>query len=95
MQAVYRFKIASTFPINEETTFPQIAEKCGLNEPDVRRIVRHAIAHRVFKEVKKGVIAHTAMSKLLAEDAQFQDYVGLGSDDIWGAAKEVQYPSPI
>ena len=90
MQAVYRYNMASTFPVGEEATFAHIAQKCGLSEPDVRRIIRHASSHRVFKEIRKGVVAHTAMSKLLAEDAQFRDYVGLGSDDIWGASSKVR-----
>ena len=75
--------------MGEEATFAQIAQRCNLNKPDVRRIIRHAISNRLFKETRKGVVAHTAMSKLVVEDPQFRDYVGLGSDDIWAAAEKV------
>ncbi|MCJ1311798.1 hypothetical protein MMC25_005471 [Agyrium rufum] len=86
LQAVYSYGMATAFPVGEEATFAQIAEKCKLNEPDTRRVLRHAMAFHVFKEVRKGVVAHTNFSKLMAEDPAFRDFVGIGSDDMWIAA---------
>jgi DNA-binding Lrp family transcriptional regulator len=81
--------MASTFPIDGETTFVDIAEACGLREQEVRRIVRFAASHRIFKEIRKGVIVHTAFSKLLATDPQFQDYCRIGVEDMWPGAVKV------
>ena len=86
LQAVYSYDIAAAFPVGEEATFAQIAAKCKLNESDTTRILRHAMAFRVFKEVRKGVVAHTLMSKLLAEDPSYANLVGVGSGDMWSAA---------
>ncbi|KAF2236496.1 putative O-methyltransferase [Viridothelium virens] len=82
LHAISHYKLAHTFPVGEEASFEDIAEKSGLSTPLVRRLLRHAIANRIFKEVRKGVVAHTAMSRLLAEDTLFQDYVATGEDTL-------------
>lgn len=97
MQAITRFNMATSFPINEEATFAQIAESCGVNELDVRRILRHAMTKRIFHEPREGVVAHTAASRLMSEDSQVSDWVGASTDDLWQAAAQtvnamVKYP---
>ncbi len=97
MQAISRFKIASSFPLHSEATFAQISEACGLKEPDVRRLLRHAMTKHIFCEPRKGVVVHTAASRLLAEDPQILDWVGASSDELWQAAAQtvnamVMYP---
>ena len=82
MQAVYHYNMALAFPVGEKATFAHIAEKCDLNEADLRRLLRHAISYRMFKEVEQRVVAHTALWKIMAEDAISRDYVGIGSDDM-------------
>ncbi|KAL9119135.1 MAG: hypothetical protein Q9187_004309 [Circinaria calcarea] len=67
LHAIYRFKLASSFPIDEEASFEQIAAVCGLSEPDTRRFLRHAMTKHIFHEPRKGIVAHTALSRLLAE----------------------------
>jgi hypothetical protein len=74
---------AKSFPINETATFAQIAEKVGLDELNVCRFLRHAMTNRIFKEVSKGVVAHTAASRVLAENSMMNDWVGFCTDDIW------------
>lgn len=88
MQAVSRFKIASSFPIDEETSFDHVTSVCGLPEPIVRRLLRHAMTKRIFKEPRKGVVAHTATSQLLAEDEQMNDWVAASTDELWQAASQ-------
>ncbi len=73
-----------------EATFAQIAEQCDLNEPDVRRMLRHAMSNRIFKEVRKGVVAHTAVSKILAQDTQMQAWTGVCVEEMWPSAAQVQ-----
>ncbi|KAI9873469.1 MAG: hypothetical protein M1830_000374 [Pleopsidium flavum] len=97
MQAISRFKIASSFPFHEEASFAQISKACGLNEPDLRRILRHAMTKHIFREPRKGVVVHTAASRLLAEDTQILDWVGASTDELWQAASQtvnamVKYP---
>jgi hypothetical protein len=86
--------MAETFPIGSEATFSQISEACGLNEPDVRRILRHAMAYRIFREVRKGVVVHTGASRLLAENRQLQSWTGVNVEEMWPAAVQVNILTP-
>lgn len=60
--------------------------KCGLLEHDLRRIIRFAaVHHRVFQEPKKGYVAHTRASQLLAENRKMSDLMGLTFGECWPA----------
>lgn len=88
MQAISHFKIASTFPVDQEASFTQISNACGLNEPDLRRLLRHAITKHIFIEPRKGFVRHTAASRLIAEDEQMSDWVGASTGELWQAASQ-------
>jgi hypothetical protein len=74
---------AKSFPVGETATYTQISEKVGLDELNLRRLLRHAMTNRIFKEVSPGVVAHTAASKLLAENQAMDDWVGFCTEDLW------------
>ncbi|KUJ13969.1 putative O-methyltransferase [Mollisia scopiformis] len=86
LRYIYHFRIAHSFPVGAEATFLQISKVCGLNEPDVRRIMRHEMAHRIFREVQKGVVVHTGASQLLAQNRQLQAWVGTCVEEMWPSA---------
>ena len=88
MQAISRFNIASTVPVEGEATFAEIAEACGLSELDAKRIVRHAVVKDLFIEPRPGFIAHNAVSRLLRDNAVLNDWVGASSDELWQAAAQ-------
>ena len=83
--AIYRFKIAMSFSVDEEVSFKRIAESCQLEEPDVRRILRHAMTFRVFCEPRRGIVAHTAASRML-RNPHIHDWMGANCEDMWPAA---------
>ena len=63
---------------------------CGLLEHDLRRVIRYAaIHHRVFCEPEKGYVAHTAASKLLAENEMIGNLMGLTFAECWTAHSKV------
>ncbi|KAF7879494.1 hypothetical protein EAF04_000690 [Stromatinia cepivora] len=86
LQFIYAYDMANAFPINEEATFEQISEKCGLNLIDTRRVLGYAMTNHIFKEIRPGVVAHTAASKLLASDPLLTDYVGIIVEERFQAA---------
>ena len=88
MQAISRFGIAKSFPVGEEATFETISKACNLDESITRRLLRYAMTQRIFHEPRKNVVAHTAASKLLAEDQVFSDWVGVSTDELWQAAAQ-------
>lgn len=85
--------MAHTFPIDSETSFEQISEKCGLNLIDTKRILRHAMTNHIFKEEKPGIVTHTAASKLLAENRLMEDFVGISCEEKFRAQAHVRFPS--
>lgn len=60
----------------------------GLREDIVRRLIRHAIVKDIFSEPRPGIVAHNAVSRLLAEDQGIHDWVAASTDDLWQAAAQ-------
>ena len=77
--------MASSFPVNEETSFAEIAQKCQLDEDVVRRVIRHATTNHIFSEPKNGTIVHTAASKALAQVPLLREWLEQACDDMWPA----------
>ncbi|TVY52463.1 O-methyltransferase gsfB, partial [Lachnellula cervina] len=88
LHAIYHYRIAKSFPVNETASYAQIAEKVGLDEGNVRRFIRHAMTNRIFWEVDSDTVAHTAASRVLAEDVAMDDWVGFCVEDMWPAASQ-------
>jgi hypothetical protein len=90
LAAIYRFKIASHVPKESHISFADLANKCGLLEHDLRRVIRYAaIHHRVFSEPENGFVAHTAASKLLVENDMIVNLMGLTFAECWPAHARV------
>ncbi|KAI9713788.1 MAG: hypothetical protein M1820_000518 [Bogoriella megaspora] len=87
-QAICRFKLMSAVPVHGQSSYADIAAQTGISEQTVRRLLRHAMTKRLFCEPQKGIVAHTAASRLLAEDSQLADWVGASTDDLWQAAAQ-------
>lgn len=54
-----------------------------MDEGNVRRFIRHAMTNRIFWEVDPDTVAHTAASRVLAEDVAMDDWVGFCVEDMW------------
>ena len=90
MKAIARFKIANCFEPGEEITFTKLAGKCGLNEKSLRHLLRHAMTMRIFKEPRKGVVAHTAASAFIRDSRSYSWLLG-GVEDLWPSSVQVMY----
>ena len=86
LQAIYKFNIASRFAIDEQVSYAELAKRCGLNESDTKRLIRLAIAHRIFCEPQTDVVAHSAMSKLLAQVPALHQWNGYIVEEMWPAS---------
>ena len=83
MQVINRFHIASSFPVNETSTFAQIAYKCGLPEVETKRILRHAMTSHIFCEPSKGVVAHTAATKAFTQIPGLSQWCSMIMDELF------------
>ena len=77
-----------------EISFHDLAIKCNMYEPNLRRILRYAILyHRVFCERRAGYVTHSAASLLLAKDPVMYDTLGMMYDESWQAFARVGFLS--
>lgn len=91
MRAISEFGLATAFPEGrEETTYAELAARTGLPENHLQRFLRHAMTYHIFREPQKGVVCHTAASKLLADDPLMRQWVSMVSEELWPAATKVK-----
>ncbi|KAH8726602.1 O-methyltransferase-domain-containing protein [Phaeosphaeriaceae sp. PMI808] len=83
LQAVCRFKIATSFPTSTTTaTYMELSDLTGVAEPNIRRIVRGALTNHVFQEKEPGKVSHTAASRFLAENKFAREWVEMYTQEI-------------
>lgn len=70
IQGITRLGLTKRIPIGGEATLEQLATHASIGETHMHRILRLAIAQLIFQEIRPGVVAHTAASRLLAEDEE-------------------------
>ena len=92
------FDVAKHVPLDGEASYAAIAKGTGQDETNIRRVIRHAITNRIFREPRDGFVAHTAASAVFLKDQQMVDWSGLCSTEFFGAAAKTveamkQYPS--
>ncbi|KAL9619983.1 MAG: hypothetical protein Q9160_005452 [Pyrenula sp. 1 TL-2023] len=81
LEAIYRWDIPKHVPLDDEISFKDLADRVKLSEPNLRRILRFAmIAHRIFREPTIGFVAHSAASRLLLNDPDLFDHIGMFYD---------------
>ena len=91
LHAILHFSLAELVPLRTSISFTDLATLVPLHEYDIRRIIRHAIAHhRVFCEPTPGVVAHSAASRVLAENAGIRNALGMLFEESWPAFAKVR-----
>ena len=85
IQAILRFNLLEFPGGKEEVTFAELAESCGQTESEIRRLLRHAMAYRIFAEPRKGYVRHTAASKKLA-DPLMKAWLGFVTEELCPSA---------
>lgn len=80
---------AKLVPFDAPIPLTELQTKTTLDPINLARSLRHAMTNHIFHEPSPGLIAHTAASRMLAEDAALQDWVGFNSEDIFPAAAHV------
>ncbi|KNG86926.1 O-methyltransferase [Aspergillus nomiae NRRL 13137] len=85
LQYIYRHKIAPQIPIEGTITFEELAQVTNLNIKDLTRFLRVAISRHVFYEPRKGVIGHTAASKLLVNNPMVEAWLLNIAEEYWPA----------
>ncbi|KAI9744020.1 MAG: hypothetical protein M1818_002754 [Claussenomyces sp. TS43310] len=85
LQYLTHFNIARHVPLDAPTSYKDLAARAGVDESQLRRLVRHAMLNRIFHEPEKDIVAHSPASRLLATDPQLHGWVALMTDSFWPA----------
>ncbi|KAK5660695.1 hypothetical protein OQA88_12059 [Cercophora sp. LCS_1] len=89
LQVINHYGIAKLFPPTETIPLPELQSRTPLDPTNLARILRTAMTKGIFREPSPGIIAHTAASRVLAEDDDLQAWLGFNSEDIFPAAAHV------
>jgi hypothetical protein len=81
--------VAKLVPVDSSITLAELQTKTTLDPINLARLLRLAMTNGIFCEPKPGVIAHTAASRVLAEDENMQAWVGFNGEDIFRASGHV------
>lgn len=88
LHVLYKFELAKHVPLGGRITYADLADRCGLSEPQARRYIRSAISFRVFAEPTPGHVQHNAASEMLATTT-LHDWLGMATEEIAPAALKV------
>lgn len=86
--AIGRLHIAEMVPPGGKLSVVEISRRTGLGEQVVQRLLRHAMAMRVFREPELGMVSHTKASKMLA-DPYVNDWLNSGAETMWPSVVKV------
>ncbi|KAI6775361.1 hypothetical protein HG530_002119 [Fusarium avenaceum] len=84
LQILNSYGIPSLVPLDKTIALTELQAKttAPISLVNLARILRHAITNKIFQEPMPGFIAHTAASKVLAQDSNLQAWVGLNGEDF-------------
>ena len=69
-------------------SYEALSKASGLNQPDLKRILRHAMSNHIFQQ-KEGLALHSAISKVIAENPVMRDFVGMMCEELFAGAPRV------
>jgi len=77
--AINRWGVAKLVPVDSDISYGELAKTTGVSASMLRRTLRHAMTSRLFCE-RKGRVAHTPTSRLLAENEYLAAFVDLHTE---------------
>ncbi|KAF2229480.1 S-adenosyl-L-methionine-dependent methyltransferase [Viridothelium virens] len=93
LQAIHRFHIAEKLELDEEISYGELADRCGIKTTHLRRLLRLAISYHIFKEPTKNAVSHSAISRLIKENPDYDSWIGLVCEEMIPAS--VHYVSAL
>ncbi|PTB71979.1 chlorophenol O-methyltransferase [Trichoderma longibrachiatum ATCC 18648] len=89
LQLINHYQIAKLVPLDTPIKLTELQCKTPLEPVHLARALRQAMTNNIFCEPSPGYIAHTAHSRMLAQDETLQAWIGFNSEDVFPAAGHV------
>lgn len=77
--AINRWGLAKLVPLEGSVSYAELSEKTGASESILRRVLRHAMTNRLFREID-GKVAHSSTSALLVTNENLAAFVDLHTE---------------
>lgn len=96
---MYRYEIPRQFPVGDTISTAELAQRCNANEEALTRLVQHAVTKGFLAQPEADIIAHTALSAMMAAQPAVSDFAGYVCEDLRPAAASVpdalaKWPGP-
>ncbi|KAI0521825.1 putative O-methyltransferase [Xylaria bambusicola] len=85
-QTALRFNYFSIIPLEKPMSVKEIAEKAGMDEDRLSRVMKLLASQRCFHEVEENVYEHTSLSALIARDETIKAAISFQADEMFEAA---------
>ncbi|RHZ55545.1 uncharacterized protein CDV56_104156 [Aspergillus thermomutatus] len=85
-QVALEFDLFTAIPADGELSLTQVAEKAGIDEDRVARVLRLLALHGMFQETREDTFAHTPVSRFIAENESIRAALGIQMDEMYQAA---------
>ena len=85
LRTLYRFDVFDAVPLDREIAYADVAEKIGLDEDRIRRVMQYAMTNGFFNESKPGHVVHSASSAAVARDEKLRAMVGHNCEEVYPA----------
>jgi len=85
----FGYKLSAHVSLTTPISFRALAEETPLSESLVRHFLRQAMTNHIFTESAPGHVAHNATSRLLAEDQEAMDLIGVSTEESVTASTKV------
>ncbi|PHH68523.1 hypothetical protein CDD82_501 [Ophiocordyceps australis] len=89
LQLINNYGIAQLVPLDSPIALTELQAQSGMNPVTLARVLRFVMTNHIFHEPAPGFIAHTAASRVLAQDAALRDWVGFNTEEVFPASAHV------
>ncbi|PHH65202.1 hypothetical protein CDD81_3061 [Ophiocordyceps australis] len=89
LQVINNYGIAQLVPLDSAIALTELQAKSDMNPVTLTRVLRFVMTNNIFHEPSPGFIAHTAASRVLAQDAALRDWVGFNTEEVFPASAHV------
>jgi hypothetical protein len=76
-QVALEFDLFTAIPADGELSLAQVAEKAGIDEDRVARVLRLLALHGMFQETQEDTFAHTPLSRFISENESVRAALGI------------------
>ncbi|KAI0190623.1 putative O-methyltransferase [Xylaria flabelliformis] len=85
-QTALRFKYFNIVPLESSMSVKEIAEKAGMDEDRLGRVMKLLASQQCFQEVDENVYRHTALSAFIAREETIEAAISFQADEMFEAA---------